>query len=314
MILVVSDVFDAHADLVCSQLNKAFFRLNLDIASLQNTSLSFDGEKWEIIFQDSKIKSTEISCIWFRRAFVELNSQEYELQNDIHFRLFKNEWNAILNGLWAYLKKIPALNPLKEAYAGENKFYQIMVAKEVGFQLPKMLVSNKKQQCINFLKQQKSIFKVFNQDFYLKNEKLKGIYTNIISQSDFDDFDARQNPILLQEYVSKSYEVRYTFVENKHFVCKIDSQQSKIANIDWRKYDLAHTPHEAIKPPEEIAMKVNLFSQQMGLKYGAIDFIVMPNNTWIFLEINCFGQWMWIETLSGLNISHAIASWLDSYN
>lgn len=47
--------------------------------------------------------------------------------------------------------------------------------------------------------------------------------------------------------------------------------------------------------------------KQLGLSYGAIDFIVTKNNEWIFLEINSFGQWLWIEDLTGLDISGGFA-------
>ena len=51
----------------------------------------------------------------------------------------------------------------------------------------------------------------------------------------------------------------------------------------------------------------------LGLVYGALDFIVTPDNRWIFLEINCMGQYLWIEELTGLQISSAIVSWFKNH-
>lgn len=147
------------------------------------------------------------------------------------------------------------------------------------------------------------------------NGSMQGIYTNRIDISKLENFSTNgENPIMLQEYIKKSYEIRYTIVSKKHFVCKIQSQQSKIACEDWRRYDLAKTPHVSITPPPQIAQKVNSLLEAMELEYGAIDFIVTPQNEWIFLEINCSGQWLWIEDLSGLDISGGIVEWVKTHH
>ncbi|WP_156115420.1 MULTISPECIES: hypothetical protein [Xenorhabdus] len=51
---------------------------------------------------------------------------------------------------------------------------------------------------------------------------------------------------------------------------------------------------------------------KLNLRYGALDFIVDENNDWWFLEVNSAGQWLWIEDLSGMDISGSIANWLTS--
>lgn len=79
------------------------------------------------------------------------------------------------------------------------------------------------------------------------------VYMNLI----FPIFKKKkeENPYYLQEYINKKYEVRYTVVGNQHLACKIDSQMSQRANIDWRRYDLKNTPHYAIDIPSKIVSK-----------------------------------------------------------
>lgn len=50
--------------------------------------------------------------------------------------------------------------------------------------------------------------------------------------------------------------------------------------------------------------------RKLNINYGAFDFIVDKNNEWFFLEVNPMGQWLWIEDLTGLQISDAICDWL----
>ena len=180
--------------------------------------------------------------------------------------------------------------------------------------MPSTLVSNNKNDLIDFAKKcdNNIILKLMKQDIYKCSDgEIKGFYTNRIGVEHLENFSTtEENPIVLQKYIEKDFEVRYTVVGNKHLVCKIDSQKSQKAKNDWRRYDLTKTPHVTITPPCDIKNKVEQLLKELGLEYGAIDFIVTPDNEWIFLEINCFGQWLWIEDLTGLDISGAICSWI----
>jgi hypothetical protein len=49
---------------------------------------------------------------------------------------------------------------------------------------------------------------------------------------------------------------------------------------------------------------------ESGLVYGTIDLIVTPDNRYVFLELNSAGEYSWIEELTGLPISEAIADYL----
>lgn len=152
-----------------------------------------------------------------------------------------------------------------------------------------------------------------SQEFYsMPDGSFAGLYVNKVSAEALEEFnDKDENPIVLQKFISKAYEVRYTVVGNDHHVCRIDSQKSLIANIDWRKYDIANTPHYAISPPDEIKIKVNQLLEKLGLEFGALDFVVSPDGTWHFLEVNPMGQWLWIEDLTSLKISDSIVNWLS---
>lgn len=119
------------------------------------------------------------------------------------------------------------------------------------------------------------------------------------------------SPFIVQNYIQKKYEVRYTFVNGEHFVCKIESQLSDKSRIDFRRYDFANTPYLAIKAPEKIKDMVTMLMHRLNLNYGALDFIVDPNDNWYFLEINPVGQYGWIEHLTGLAITKAILRFLQ---
>lgn len=153
------------------------------------------------------------------------------------------------------------------------------------------------------------------QDFYKsENQGFKGFYVNKIDSNDLSKFgDQEENPIVLQKYVDKDFEVRYTVVGNKHFACRINSQESKLAKVDWRRYDIPNTPHFAIDIPVEIKDKVSKLMQKLQIEYGALDFIVTKEKEWYFLEVNSMGQFLWIEDLTGLPISEVLIEWMQSH-
>ncbi|WP_336688657.1 MULTISPECIES: MvdC/MvdD family ATP grasp protein [unclassified Chryseobacterium] len=316
MILILTDKNDIHADVLIKKLNSEnskYFRFNLDTFSLEKTFVNYDGNEWIIFTNNEHINLKDVHCVWNRRTFVQLMLDE---QNGTHeFNIWKNEWNKTLLGIYYHLKDKKWLNYYRDNHKAENKYLQLDLAKNLGFTIPDFILSNKKESLISFAKKHKKIvLKLMNQDFYkIDKNKFMGFYVNIISEEDLSKFsDFEENPIFLQKYIDKLYEVRYTVVNEEHFVCKIDSQKSEISNIDWRRYDIANTPHSIINPPEIIRDKVNQFMKHLNLKFGALDFIVDKNNNWHLLEINPSGQYLWIEDLTGLRITDAIKKYLIS--
>jgi glutathione synthase/RimK-type ligase-like ATP-grasp enzyme len=39
--------------------------------------------------------------------------------------------------------------------------------------------------------------------------------------------------------------------------------------------------------------------------------VVDENGNWYFLEVNPSGQWLWIESLTGFEISDSIVDWIS---
>lgn len=315
MILILTDINDVHADSVIQHLNESkinYVRLNQDVDSLMKTRVSFDLSLWSIETESIFFKTNQIKCVWMRKPFVQI-SLEKELDNSVDFKIWKGEWNKTLQGIYSSIEHVPWLTPFRQVFRAENKYYQYELAKNIGFYIPPTLVSNIKSDLLKFTKKYKQVaLKLMHQDVYkMEDGNYNGLYVNIISTEDINTFsDINENPIVLQKYIDKEYEVRYTTVGSKHFVARIDSQSSQISSVDWRRYDIKSTPYLEIDPPSEIRDKVNRLLSMLGLVYGAIDFIVDTEGNWIFLEINPLGQYLWVEDLTGLPISEAIALWL----
>lgn len=314
MILIISDNFDLHADVVTEKLKKPYFRLNIDVDSLKNTYITYQDNDWLITQKGLTCKASEISCVWPRRSNVQITlEQQMEMSNG--FRLWRSEWNRTLFGLYNYLNNAKWLNHIRDSTLADNKYHQEKTANQVGLRIPPFISSNEREKLLSFLRNNTpSVIKFMSQDMYTSDQgELLGLYVNKISEQDLYGFSpSSENPITIQKYIEKQYEVRYTVIGDKHLACAIESQKSQKSNIDWRRYDIPNTPHRKICPPNEVTIKVNDLMRALNLNFGALDFIVDENHDWWFLEINSAGQWLWIEDLSGLDISGSISQWLNN--
>ena len=315
MILILADKDDIHADTVITHLeqwNVPFIRLNQDVESLLQTKATYNLKTWQLEMPTGSFLSDQVTSVWMRKSYVQM-TLERSGDNSPDFKLWKSEWNKTLQGLYSCLDAARWFTPFREVFRAENKYLQMKVATDCGFQIPATIVSNRKADLLAFAEQhQRVALKLMHQDVYrMEDGSFKGLYTNVLTPQDLAAFkDEGENTVVLQQYVEKQYEVRYTVVGDQHFVVQIDSQASDVSRTDWRRYDLKTTPYTEMVAPDEVRNKVADFMKRVELNYGGLDFIVNEKGEWIFLEINALGQYLWIEDLTGLPISKAIAQWL----
>lgn len=320
MLLLFSSSQEQFSSLIEKRLKEnEIFKFNLDVSSLKETSLSVSESEVTIEQCERRIVISQISGVWIKRQSVLVSSEEDQnncgFADYYNYKIWKNEWNSIIKQLIAHLSylKIPFFDERNSIIMAEKKLLQLDVAREIGFRIPQTIVTNSHSKIIDFLHQHndEGILKLSTQPVFSKNNGVYFIFANKVSPIDFDEMDTTINsPFIIQNYIQKQYEVRYTYVNEEHFVCRIESQLSDKSKVDFRRYDFANTPYVAIKAPERIQNMVTLFMRKLKLNYGALDFIVDYNDDWHFLEVNPVGQYGWIEYLTGLPITNSIIRYL----
>ena len=63
---------------------------------------------------------------------------------------------------------------------------------------------------------------------------------------------------------------------------------------------------EPFELPNEIVQKCLALTKKFGLNYGAIDLILTKEDQYIFLEINCGGQYLWVEEITKQPITASV--------
>jgi len=300
MILIVTHTKDYTVDFIANILNKRnlpFLRLNTDLLHEYEIEISLKGN---LLFRING--STAFAALWFRRVkFPDLPRCTNE-QMAAHI---KQDYDSLLfNILTAYPFERYLSHPY-QIYQAENKIYQLRKAIEIGFTVPETLVTNSFTTLFSFLDAHPSIIKPIRSAVVAGIPGDYHIFTSEIRTSDLDQKDL--TPCLFQEKIEKKYEVRVTVVEKQVFAFKIDSQSDPETSLDWRKKALKPEP---VGLPEEVTEKCRRLVSTLNLQFGAIDFIVTPQNDYIFLEINPNGQWAWLELETGVPISEAIINFL----
>lgn len=188
-----------------------------------------------------------------------------------------------------------------------NKLYQQQVATEAGLQVPETLVSNNPARVTNFASHDgQLLLKTFGHADFGADDLF--CYANVFVAGELDELAEAISgcPIFSQRYVPKKYEYRVMVIGEKVLACRIDSQASEKAKVDWRHYDFDNVAHTQCSLPGKVNTALLRFMRNIGLHYGAIDLIEKPDGSFVFLEVNPSGQWGWIEYFANLGIPDAV--------
>jgi hypothetical protein len=267
-----------------------------------------------------RIYGSQITAIWDRRYTnpCELSGMSVNESTD-NYKLA--EAKAFLDFLRYYLKDIYSIGSITNDTIAESKFLQLSTAKRLGMRIPNTCVSNIKSQlldrlcgsnslCVKSLSGAGVIDKDCGQEYAFYTKRIEDNVLNRISNQVY-----AETANFIQKYEEKSYELRITVCCDDFIACRIDSQHlcDDKGKIDWRQgYDYG-LKQEIVDIPDHIKDFCLLFLKEMQLNFGCFDFIVTPDDEYVFLECNPNGQWLWIELATGYNISKIVAKNLARY-
>lgn len=316
MILILTARDDPHADVVSAILTaRGVPHVRFDPGDIpRDAEFSVDldergGLRRKIMRSEGEIDLEKVRCLWFRRP-----SRPTPLDSvcDEATRTYvMAECENVLDTLWDSLgcPSLPAPKPVFRR--AETKLGQLMMAASVGFDIPATLLSNSPAAALDFrdANPHRLISKlpsgVVARSFGISQFFR---FTEEVRRSDLLALHSlRHAPVIFQSYVDKAVELRVTVVGERVFAAEIHSQTTRHTKLDWRHYDSADTPVRHHDLPPDIARSCREVVGRFGLRYGAIDLIVTPEGRYVFVELNPNGQYLWIEQITQLPISDAIA-------
>jgi glutathione synthase/RimK-type ligase-like ATP-grasp enzyme len=247
------------------------------------------------------IDFSQVKSIWWRRP--QPFQHDPALTDAANMQFALSEASEAVSGLWHSLDSFWINDPHRDA-AAHRKVYQLQVARQIGMPLPETLVTNDPERARQFIYQhEKVICKAFSATQTHWRE------TRLVTDQELANIDAvRFAPVIFQRYVEAVYDLRITVIGNQIFPAAIHSQQTEY-KIDCRM-DIGSAKIEPVTLPPQVMAQLRCLMKKLGLVYGAIDMRLQPDGTYVFLEINPAGQFLFIEAETRQPMARALAETL----
>jgi glutathione synthase/RimK-type ligase-like ATP-grasp enzyme len=202
------------------------------------------------------------------------------------------------------------INPLEAGHAAAQKLRQLRLARALGLEVPRTLVTNDAARVRGFFEQiqRHMVAKMLTPLSQSMEGNQPFVYTSAVGPEQLEELEGlRYSPMVFQERIDKARELRVVIVGRRCFVGALEASRSEASPVDWRRAN----PHECRWVPGDlpagVAGRLVRLVARLGLVYGAADVIVTPEGRHLFLEVNPGGEWGMLEHDLGLPIAAALA-------
>ncbi|MFC3983459.1 MvdC/MvdD family ATP grasp protein [Streptosporangium jomthongense] len=317
MLLIISSARDDSVHAVLPKLKERGVPLlwwdEADYPGSSTLTTSFISGRWRqrLTYRGETHDLSAVTAVWYRRPdkpsapdVREPSQREFAEHGAKH--ALAGAYDLMVGARW-----MPA-QP-QRARAIDNKLLHLHRATELGFTVADTVVTNDPDELAPAWNRAEGrlVTKMLDYSPFKLGGEEGHLYTAVVPRRRLSGrHRLRYGPAMLQPQVPKAYELRVTVVGERVFAARIDSQASRLTAVDWRHYDDPNVGYSAYDLPRDVADRCVRLVAELGLTFGALDFIVTPDSRYVFLELNVNGQWAFVELLSGLPISDAIAGWL----
>ena len=248
------------------------------------------------------INLTCATSIWWRRpAYPTFSTTKNNSIRDYQRSEFSEFISGALNEL-DHLKLIK--NDARTRGLANSKIHQLRLAEKHGLKTPRTLITNSQKSALDFFSNEECQY--IAKGFGGTKEHFSP--TQLLTKDELlQKGNVSLSPIIFQERVVATEEIRITYAFGKLFAAKIVSNL-KPSQVDWR-IDNAATCSEFILP-REVRKPLSEMLSSLGMSYCTVDMIIDSGGNYYFLEINECGQYLFVEIDTGMPITAAIAAGL----
>ncbi len=203
-----------------------------------------------------------------------------------------------------------------------NKLVVLQHAIDLGIDVPRTILTNKKKYVIKFLNSNPTgiINKSIDIGFIIRMKEEDTIrsyknYTEELTQKKIEALPDNFETSLFQEKLDKEFEIRSFYLDGSFYSMAIFSQNNQKTSIDFRKYD-KEIPNRTVpfKLPENIEKKYDALMKELGLNTGSLDIVKTKDGRYVFLEVNPSGQFGMTSHPCNYNLNKKIAEFLINKN
>lgn len=259
MLLIITNKTDLTSDFLILRMKErgvTFRRLNTEdygksfVVDIYTSDM---GMCYNVSFSnDVEMGEEDIGAVYFRQPLAP------EVPNDIipedrgfHLR----ESKEILRSLWRLIDARKWINHPKNLWLASNKIEQLDLAQRIGFDIPKTCVSTSKHIIEKFMKScgMSVVCKAVKHGFLRETNGVRLAMTQRVGAEFLEYIGSyAPTPMIFQEEIRKSYDIRITVIGQTVFATAIHSQDYKETEVDWRHWDVSNVDlvHRPIKLPK----------------------------------------------------------------
>jgi len=257
-----------------------------------------------------QISTTEVRAVWARKLWSPRMADDLD---ERYRSMCVGESIAALEGFLDALHEARWVNDLQCQRAAENKQRQLRLAARAGLRVPRTLVTNDPAAARQFFAETEgqTVAKLLRPIAVSMDAVTPFVYTSRVREEDLDGAEAlRHSPMVFQELIPKACELRVACVAGESFAGAVDASATSRGATDWRRVAPEECRWQKAQLPTQVDRGLQALMSELGLVFGAVDFICTPSGEYVFLEVNPGGEWGMLERDLGLPISEAIAATL----
>lgn len=284
-------------------------RWNVDDFTRGSSTVTFEHCESESLLNMSTsegsclLSPSTIDSVWFRRPY----RFDFPIEDPVQRAAAEEDVRDVLSSIWYVLDECSWISAPHAIARARLKPIQLGLARQAGLAIPPTVITNNPEEAKSFCRGGDTIYKPICSNFLEYPTESYVALTTRITDEMFENLEMiRSQPVILQRWVEKQYEVRATYVDGVFFACQLTSAAFSEV-VDWREPEvfeqLVYQP--MILPPAIERAALHLM-QMLNLRFGAIDFGVDKDGNFLFFEVNPVGQWLWIEEETSLPISDAL--------
>ncbi|SEW52250.1 grasp-with-spasm system ATP-grasp peptide maturase [Chitinophaga arvensicola] len=260
-----------------------------------------------------------VSTVWYRRkissfpAKYTLKQPDFSTQYTLK-RFLVDEFNGLHSFLFYSIDRHKWLNdPISEDYL--NKLHVLALARQCGINTPFTDVVTSKTAIAQLLDSYPElIVKPLSECIFLEDTE-GGRYkmlTETISKENLRTVPEQFFPSLIQEKITKKFEIRTFYLDGDCYSMAIFSQNNRKTKDDFRNYD-HQRPNRTVpyQLPADLASKLDQLMKSLRFKTGSIDLMVDMQGNYHFLEINPEGQFGMVSYPCNYYLEKKLAQWLS---
>ena len=288
VLLIVTNSFDATADLLVSRLGKdQVFRFNFDLWH----EYRFEIRAGDISLADPsgrEVTGAEVAKLLWRKPVsrnpwrpVSRTGEDRYYDGEMLYAM-----RELVNLLWLD-GKVVLVEPFAELHAG--KFMQLRLA-SAHLRVPQYQFRLAGRSL--FPDGVETVVKSLTMEPVGSEEDRELLFTTKVN----DRALSSTCPWMVQEYIRATKDVTVAFVYDQLFAFELDRSVFLDQAVDWRELpsDWKRGDWLPHRLDDRVSSGIFAFMKDMGLHFGRLDFLWGPEG-YVFLEVNSNGEWGWLD-------------------